>query len=32
MCGLHGGVVVVAAILIGYDGVEVTAGMTTRRR
>jgi hypothetical protein len=31
-CGLHGGVVVLAAALIGYDDVEVAVKTTTRRR
>jgi hypothetical protein len=31
-CGLCVGADVVAAVLIGYDDVEVAVGMTTRRR
>jgi hypothetical protein len=31
-CGLRGGTAAVAAMLIGYDDMEVAAGMTTRRR
>jgi hypothetical protein len=31
-CGLRRGVAAVAAALIGYDDVEVAAGMTTWRR
>jgi hypothetical protein len=31
-CGLHKSVAVVAAVLIGYDHVEVVAETTTRRR
>jgi hypothetical protein len=31
-CRLRGGVVMVAASMIGYDDVEVVAGTTTRRR
>jgi hypothetical protein len=30
-CRLHGGVAVVADVLIGYDNVEIAAEMTTRR-
>jgi hypothetical protein len=30
--GLGGGTIVVAAVLIGYDDVEVAIGMTMRRR
>jgi hypothetical protein len=32
MCRLHRGIVAVAAMLIGYDDVEVAMGTTTRRR
>jgi hypothetical protein len=32
MCGLHGGTNAVAAVLIGYDDVEIITEMTTRRR
>jgi hypothetical protein len=32
MCGLRGGAAAVAAMVIGYNDVEVAVGTTTRRR
>jgi hypothetical protein len=32
MCGLYGGTVAIAVVVINYNDVEVAAGITMRRR